>query len=169
MRLTAILIGSASLPIIIFLALLAGEPKLLLGIYPSAQPLLLVLGQLTVGALIGKYQYLLLFALMSVLLFVFVSSQNESTANRRVFYILFFLISVLNVIYILVSSEYAIRHQGVAYLVAVVVWNIIFGSFALACLIIAGNTENVIAGIGYRWALLAWPLSVAFPWMGETF
>jgi len=171
MRTAMLVVGSALFPLLIILSLYWGEPKLL-GFYPSAHPFALVFGQLVAGDYIGKVTYIVIASAVTVLLFIYLSyvMWPPSVKDEAIyFWAIFLVILIFNGVYIAVSFEYGLKYQGANYVSVLVLWNALFAALIAGCLVAADANGNDVFRMGYRWGLLAWPLSVAFPWMGETF
>ena len=155
-------------PSLAFFSMYYGEPK---SIFPSTYPLLLVFVA-SVSDFGGEIAFLLSVATLSAGTF-YIFCYDLITKNNynisRFLVAIFIVISTFNALYIFVSFNYSLKYQGGLYSYLCVFWNLIFFIAAALLLWFSRKKSSFHSALIFRWILVAWPITVAFPWMGETF
>ncbi len=82
---------------------------------------------------------------------------------------LFWLLATLTVFYFALSWQYGVRWQGYFHLVAVAVLNLISIILLWTLLAYAKAKPSFKRNVAFHWALVAWLVWLAFPWLGEGF
>lgn len=157
-------------PLLALFSMYFGEPRTV-SIFPATYPLLLVFLS-SVSNFGGGTVFLFSVTVLSVSIFyIFCHGifKRKEFGKSRVLFSIFLTISIFNFSYIYMSLNYSLEYQGKVYSYLCAFWNLVIFISAALLYLVSCKKESYYSALVFRWILVAWPISFAFPWMGETF